>query len=147
MSPDFWVARHYRALAYTMKGSHQQAISELRDLIGSPGEGPLKVGTVEDNPEVAASLAFAFAGAGSRNDSEAILERLRRLSTQRYVSPLYIGIAYTGLNDKEKALEYLTKAYENRHPGLVLIRVDPLFDNLRSHDKFKELVKRFEPIP
>lgn len=147
LSPDFWVARHYRALAYTMKGSHQQAIAELRDLIGSPGEGSLKEGTVEDNPEVAASLAFAFAGAGRRNDSEAILERLKKLSTQRYVSPLYIGIAYTGLNDKEKALEYLTKAYESRHPGLVLIRVDPLFDNLRSNDKFKELVKRFEPIP
>lgn len=147
MSPDFWVARHYRALAYTMKGSHQQAIAELRDLIGSPGEGPLKEGTVEDNPEMAASLAFAFAGAGRRNDAEAILERLKKLSNQRYVSPLYIGIAYTGLNDKEKALEYLTKAYESRHPGLVLIRVDPLFDNLRSHDKFKELVKRFEPIP
>ncbi len=147
MSPDFWVARHYRSLAYTMKGSHQQAISELRVLIGSPGEGPLKEGTVEDNPEVAASLAFAYAAAGRQPDSEAIVERLKKLSTQRYVSPLYIAIGYTGLNDREKALEYLYKAYESRHPGLVLIRVDPLFDNLRSHDKFKELIKRFEPIP
>ena len=147
MSPDFWVARHYRALAYTMKGAHQQAITELRELLGSPGEGPLKEGTVETNPEVASSLAFAYAEAGRKSEAEAIVERLTKLSAHRYVSPVYFGIAYAGLKDRDRALVNLDKAYENRHPGLVLIRVDPLFDSLRSHDKFKELAKRFEPIP
>jgi TolB-like protein len=31
--PDFWVARHYLALAYVQKGMHQEAIAELRKLI------------------------------------------------------------------------------------------------------------------
>ena len=147
MVPDFWVAHHYRGLANTMKGMYQPAIAEFRDLIGSPGEGPLKEGTVENDPEVAASLAFAYASAGKRHEAEAILERFKTLQQKRYVSPLYFAIAYSGLNDRDQAIEYLNKAYESRHPGLVLIRIDPLFDRLRSDDRFKQLVRRFEPIP
>ena len=147
MVPDFWVAHHYRGLAYTMKGMYEQAIAEFRGLLESPGEGPLKEGSVEKDPEVAASLAFAYGRAGKRKDAEAILERFKTLSGQRYVSPLYFAIAYAGLNDQDQAIAYLNKAYESRHPGLVLIRIDPLFDRLRSDDRFKQIVQRFEPIP
>lgn len=147
MVPDFWVAHHYRGLAYTMKGMYEQAIAEFRESIESPGEGPLKVGSVEKDPEVAASLAFAYGRAGKRKDAEAILVRFKTLSGQRYVSPLYFAIAYAGLNDPNQAIAYLNKAYESRHPGLVLIRIDPLFDGLRTDDRFKQIVQRFEPIP
>jgi len=147
MAPDFWVLRHYRALAYAMQGRHEEAVSELRDLVGSPGEGPLKAGTVEENPEVASSLAFAYANAGKRGEAEAILKRLSTLSEQRYVSGLYFAIIYAGLKDNDRAIEYLNKAFESKHPGLVLIRVEPVFDNLRTDDRFKQLTSRFEPIP
>ncbi|HEV2884627.1 MAG TPA: protein kinase [Pyrinomonadaceae bacterium] len=147
MVPDFWVAHHYRGLAYTMKGQHDQAIAELRQLIDSPGGGPLKEGAVENDPEVAASLAFAYAGAGKRAEAQAILARLKSLSAKRYVSPRYLAIVYTGLHDNAEAINQLNKAYESKHPGLVLIRIDPLFDRLRSDPGFIQLVKRFEPIP
>jgi tetratricopeptide (TPR) repeat protein len=147
MVPDFWVTHHYRGLAYTMKGMYQQAIAEFRGSIESPGEGPLKEGSVENDPEVAASLAFAYGKAGKRKEAEAILERFRTLSGQRYVSPLYFAIAYAGLNDHDQAITYLNRAFESRHPGLVLIRIDPLFDGLRTDDRFKQIVQRFEPIP
>jgi tetratricopeptide (TPR) repeat protein len=130
-----------------MKGMYPQAIAEFRDLIESPGEGPLKEGCVEKDPEVAASLAFAYAGAGKRKEAEAILERFKALAAKRYVSPLYFAIAYAGLDDQNQAIAYLNKAYESKHPGLVLIRIDPLFDRLRSDPRFKQIVQRFEPIP
>lgn len=147
LDPDFWVAHHYLGLAYAKKGMADEAIRELRNSLHSPGEGPLKEGVVEDDPEVAASLGFAYGLAGKQVEAEAILKRLKSLSERRYVSGLYLAIIYTGLKDKDRAIEYLNKAYEGRHPGLVLIRVDPVFDDLRSDDRFKQLVKRFEPIP
>lgn len=147
IDPGFWVAHHYLGLAYAKKGMHDQAIAELRNSLHSPGTGPLKEGAVEEDPEVAASLGFAYASAGHRAEAEAILERLKALSQSRYVSGLYLAIVYTGLNEKDRAVDYLNKAYESRHPGLVLIRVDPIFDNLRSHERFKQLIARFEPIP
>ncbi|MFN2509840.1 MAG: protein kinase [Pyrinomonadaceae bacterium] len=147
IDPGFWVAHHYLGLAYAKKGSHQEAIGQLRGLLDSPGGGPLKEGAVENDPEVAASLGFVYATAGRREDAEAVLERLKSLSERRYVSGLYLAIIYAGLKDQDRALEYLNKAYESRHPGLVLIRVDPIFDDLRSNDRFKQLVRRFEPMP
>lgn len=147
IDPNFWVAHHYLGLAYAKKGAYAEAINELRTLLESPGEGPLKDGAIENDPEVAASLGFAYAKAGRQSEARAILNKLHSLSERRYVSGLYMAIVYTGLRDNERAIEYLNRAYQNRHPGLVLIRVDPLFDDVRSDERFKQLVRRFEPIP
>ena len=147
IDPQFWVAHHYLGLAYAKKGMHQEAIDELRLLLHAPGSGALPDGAVENDPEVAASLGFVYGQAGQQSQAVAILERLKRLSDKRYVSPLYMAIVATGLKQNDAAVNYLRDAFSNRHPGLVLIRVDPIFDNLRSDARFIELIKRFEPMP
>jgi hypothetical protein len=85
--------------------------------------------------------------AGKRAEALAILEQLRSLARRRYVSSIYLATVYAGLKDNDRAIEYLNAAYETRHPGLVLIRIEPMFDGLRSDERFKKLVARFEPIP
>ena len=145
--PDFWVARHYLALAYVQKGMHQEAIAELRKLIKAPESGPIPDKVVEAESEASASLGFAYGLAGKQAEARAILDQLDALSKRRYVSPLYFAIVYAGLKENDKAIEYLNKAFEARHPGLVLIRIEPMFDGLRSDERFKQLIKRFEPIP
>ena len=145
--PNFWVARHYLALAYVQKGMHDDAIKELRSLIKAPETGPIPAEVIASDTEAAASLGFAFAMAGKKAEAQDILNKLESLSQRRYVTPLYFANVYAGLKDNDRALEYLNKAYEARHPGLVLIRIEPMFDALRSDERFKQLVKRFEPIP
>ncbi len=145
--PDFWVARHYLALAYVQKGMHQQAIAELRKLIKAPESGPVPENVIEAESEASASLGFAYARGGKPSEARAILNQLNELSKRRYVSPLYSAIVFAGLEEKDRAIEYLNKAYDARHPGLVLIRIEPMFDGLRSDERFKQLIKRFEPIP
>ena len=90
-----------------------------------------------------ASLRTAADG----RDAFLIIDQLDALSKRRYVSPLYFTIIYAGLKDNDKAIQYLNQAYEARHPGLVLIRIEPMFDGLRSDERFNQLIKRFEPIP
>jgi serine/threonine-protein kinase len=145
--PDFWVARHYLALAYVQKGMHDEAIAELRKLIKAPAIGAIPDQVVEAESEASASLGFAYGMAGKQAEARAIISQLDALSKKRYVSPLYFAIVYAGLKDNDKAVEYLNKAFEARHPGLVLIRIEPMFDGLRGDARFKELIKRFEPIP
>jgi tetratricopeptide (TPR) repeat protein len=145
--PDFWVARHYLALAYVQKGMHDEAIVELRKLIKAPASGPIPDQVMEAESEASASLGFAYGMAGKQTEARAIISQLDALSKKRYVSPLYFAIVYAGLKDDDKAIEYLNKAFDARHPGLVLIRIEPMFDSLRGDNRFKALIARFEPIP
>ena len=145
--PDFWIARNYLGLAYVQKRMYADAISELRALVKAPREGPLPDDIVDREPEASASLAFAYGMAGKANEAQAILQKFDALQRRRYVSGLYFAIVYAGLKDNANAIQSLNTAFESRHPGLVLIRIEPMFDGLRSDDRFKQLVKRFEPIP
>ncbi len=145
--PDFWVARHYLALAYVQKGMHNEAIAELRSLIKAPASGPIPDHVIESEMEASASLGFASGRAGRSAEAQDILAKLQSLSQRRYISGLYFAIVYAGLKDNERTIHYLNDAFQSRHPGLVLIRIDPSFDWLRSDERFKALTKRFEPIP
>jgi serine/threonine-protein kinase len=145
--PDFWVARHYLALAYVQKGMHAEAIAELRKLIKAPESGPVPESVIEAESEASASLGFAYGMAGKQAEARAILSQLDALSKRHYVSPLYFANVYAGLKENDKVIEYLNKAFDARHPGLVLIRIEPMFDAMRSDERFTQLTKRFEPIP
>jgi len=43
-----------------------------------------------------------------------------------------VALIYAGLGDKDRAFEWLDRAYEARDMGLVLLKVDPPLDPLRS---------------
>ena len=116
-------------------------------MIKAPASGAIPDQVVEAESDASASLGFAYGRAGKQGEARAIISQLDALSKKRYVSPLYFAIVYAGLKDNDKAIEYLNKAFDARHPGLVLIRIEPMFDGLRTDDRFKALIKRFEPIP
>ncbi len=126
---------------------HDEAIAELRKLIKAPASGPIPDQVIEAETEAAASLGFAYGMAGKQAEARAILKQLEALSKRRYVTGLYFANVYAGLKDNDKAIEYLNHAFEARHPGLVLIRIEPMFDGLRTDERFKQLTKRFEPMP
>lgn len=145
--PDFWVARHYLALAYVQKGMYNEAIAELRSLIKAPATGPIPDKVIETEMEASSSLGFAYGMAGKTAEARDILAKLQSLSQRRYIAGVYFAMVYAGLKDNEHAIQHLNEAFQSRHPGLVLIRIDPKFDGLRSDPKFQELTRRFEPIP
>jgi serine/threonine-protein kinase len=53
---------------------------------------------------------------------------------------------YLGLDDKDQAMHWLEKSYEERYGILVYLRVEPLFDSLRADPRFEDLLRRiFSP--
>jgi serine/threonine-protein kinase len=46
------------------------------------------------------------------------------------------------LGNKDKAFEYLEKAFERREYRLVYLQVDPFFDSLRDDPRFEDLLRR-----
>jgi hypothetical protein len=48
------------------------------------------------------------------------------------------------LGEKEKALDWLEKAYEKRDGSLVEIKMDPKWGPLRRESRFQDLLKRMK---
>ena len=89
-----------------------------------------------------AALGHAYALAGKRDEALKVLDELKELSKEKRVSPGDMALLYTGLGQREQALEWLEKAYEERCGDLAYLKVDPRFDSLRSDPRFQNLLRR-----
>jgi hypothetical protein len=55
---------------------------------------------------------------------------------------LCAAIVYVGLGDKQRALKGLEKAYAARSQFLAYLKIDKIWDPLRSDPRFIELLKK-----
>jgi hypothetical protein len=80
--------------------------------------------------------------AGGRRQAIDLLEKLKLLSRQEYVSPYAVALIYTALGDKNRAFLWLEKAYRDRYWMMAFFKVDPRLDPLRSDPRFADLLRR-----
>lgn len=76
-----------------------------------------------------------------------VSEQLKELSGQRYVSPYHLAVVYNGLGMRAQALDQLENAADERYNWLVFLKVEPLFESLRSEPRFVALVHRVGLVP
>jgi predicted glycosyltransferase len=72
----------------------------------------------------------------------AVLDELKQRSQQTYVQPLWIATVQVAMGQKDQALDSLQTAFDDRSAGLVFLKVDPVFDPLRSDNRFQALLRR-----
>ena len=70
------------------------------------------------------------------------LAALKEREVNRYVSPLDFARVYAQLGDREQTFRYLDASFKDRSPGLVFLKVDRAWDNVRNDPRFAEAVKR-----
>lgn len=87
-------------------------------------------------------VGYVYARSGRRNEALSALAEVNRRSQTQYVPRIVPAIIYAGLGDKSRAFEFLDKAYQNREWHVRLLKVDPLFDDLRSDPRFIDLLRR-----
>jgi tetratricopeptide (TPR) repeat protein len=97
----------------------------------------------QGDSDATAGLAHAYAIMGRMAEAEKILGELQRQSKVTYVSPYMIAAIYSGLGQREKAFEFLEKAYDERSPDVVyFVKADLRMDPLRSDLRFRDLMHR-----
>jgi tetratricopeptide (TPR) repeat protein len=89
-----------------------------------------------------ASLGHAFALAGQKEQAHKLLAELEEISTQKFVSAYLRAVVYAGLGENDRAFEWLEKAWLERSWFLIFLKVEPIFDPLRSDPRFADLVRR-----
>ncbi len=102
----------------------------------------LKSTTMESPAFATAWLGYAYGATGDRERALAEMENLKKISLHGYVAPFNLAIVYLGIGDRAKALEYLEKAYAEDSQWLGWLKMDPIFDPLRSEPRFQALLKR-----
>jgi TolB-like protein/DNA-binding winged helix-turn-helix (wHTH) protein/Flp pilus assembly protein TadD len=95
-----------------------------------------------EEPYEWAYLVYAYAQGGKATEASASLVKLEQLSGRRYDKPFLMAVAWTGLGDHDKAIDFLNEVYRLRSSNLAMIQVDSLFDPLRSDPRFQELLHK-----
>jgi TolB-like protein/DNA-binding winged helix-turn-helix (wHTH) protein/Tfp pilus assembly protein PilF len=87
-------------------------------------------------------LALVYGLAGRKGETQKIIGELKERSRHHYVFPSVFAYAYLGLGDKDEALTFLERAYEEEDPALFWLKMSPLFDPLRTEPRFQDLLRR-----
>jgi len=130
-APD-QLARLTLGWSYALRGRHDEAIAEFQKAV---------VGW-QNAAFPTAALGHAYAVAGQEAAAREVLDKLLARSKKEYVSPYEIAVIYAGLGDKDRAFEWLEKAFEERATLLVYFRMDPRIWSLRSDPRFQQLLHR-----
>jgi tetratricopeptide (TPR) repeat protein len=133
----FAFAQFVLGLAYTEMSEYDGAMKALSAAIAlSP-----------TSPEILAGMGYAAARAGHAERARAVLNELLAASERRYVSKSLVAQIHTALNDRDAAFEWLTRAVDDRATDIAWMGVRPVFDTLRSDDRFGALSARIGVAP
>jgi tetratricopeptide (TPR) repeat protein len=93
-------------------------------------------------PAIMAALKNGEQKSGLRGMCLAVLQITNREINKEKYDPFFMAVAYTYAGDKDKALIWLERAFDERSFGITYLGVDPTFDSLRSFPRFQDLVQR-----
>ncbi len=137
MDPSFAFAHYALAEAYDRKGRYDEALAEHDKAIalvgGEPSQGWLAMaGLVKDT----------YQKSGGTNYWQTRLELTRKLYNEHAVTAKAVAEIYAILGDKEQALGWLEKSYQEHDRFLVFLKVQSEFDNLRADPRFEALLHK-----
>lgn len=118
-----WFGHAEYAKALSKKGMHQEAIDEYlkKDFEWTYGW----------------NLGFIYGVAGQDDKAREILDFYLNKSKEGFTSLHSLTMIYLGLGEKEKALEWMEKSFEQLEGFRLHLKVDPMLDDLRDHPQFQ----------
>lgn len=132
LDPNYAMAHTHLGQAYIQKRMYREAVEELQKALVLS----------EQNPEIKAILGYAYAAAGDRQEAEKLIGELTAPSNDRYAPAYSVAEIYAVLGRKDEAFAWLEKAYRERAPHLLSLRVEPTLDSLRADPRFTDLLRR-----
>jgi TolB-like protein/class 3 adenylate cyclase/Tfp pilus assembly protein PilF len=137
IDPTFALAYIPLGGAYVQKKMYKEAIDAYQKFTIGLAYAHLS------HPIPIAALGHVYAVSGRTDDALTMRELLENKTGEyEYVAPYWMGVLSIGLGKKEQALNWLEKAYEGRDGSMVLLKVDPVFDGIRSDPRFTALLRK-----
>jgi serine/threonine-protein kinase len=119
--------------AFCEKGMHKEAVAEAKMFFEVLGDN-----------EVAQAVERGYTASGYPGAMRLAAETLAERSQRGYVPPTQIARLYAHAGDRDHALQWLEKAYEERLPAMVHLGVDLDWNTLRGEPRFQDLMRRLD---
>lgn len=121
----------YLGFVYLAQGDQKHALEEME-----------VAQHFSKNAGAAAILAYGYAMSGERAKAEDLLKRLF-LRNEFGPPPAYrIAAIYLALGNRDEALRWLEKSYEQHENWINQAKVDPVMDPLRSDPRFERFMQK-----
>ncbi len=93
-------------------------------------------------PRMLGMLGEALARSGQQTEAIKILHRVEEMATREYVDPWSFCRQHMALGDREKALDYLERSFDERSTLALFAHIDPLLEPLRTDPRFRAMIDR-----
>jgi TolB-like protein/DNA-binding SARP family transcriptional activator/Flp pilus assembly protein TadD len=127
----FWLPYRQKGEALVQMGRAADALAPMQ-----------KAAAMSPTGETRARYAYALARAGHGAEARDILAELVSSTAAGYVSPVELARVHVGLADQNRALALLEQALELGASTVVLVNVEPAFDQLRGEPRFLRIVRQ-----
>jgi TolB-like protein/DNA-binding winged helix-turn-helix (wHTH) protein/Flp pilus assembly protein TadD len=131
LDPNFDHARDSMIPSYLQLGRYDEAV-----------DGINRWADREEGPWMWAWRAAVYSRSGQAEEADRALAKLDQISDSRADRTITLLIAYSGTAQKERVLELLQKAYSEHSNAVVQIKVEPMYDPIRSDPRFQDLLRR-----
>ena len=132
MFPDYLIAYRRLGMTYGEKGLFEEAEAAFRKALELS----------EKDSETMSAMAYVYSSCGRTGEAQQVLEQLNELASEDYVSPYSLARVHIGLGQIDEAFAQLDKTYQERHGILSYVRVEPIFDRIRSDARYSDLLRR-----
>jgi TolB-like protein/DNA-binding winged helix-turn-helix (wHTH) protein/Tfp pilus assembly protein PilF len=130
LQPDFSEALMFRGAVLLEEGKREEGIADLQNAARIDGSGR-RLGV----------LGWGLGVAGRRAEATEVLHKLQS-GAELSKRPWSLAIVYIGLGKKDEAFVWMEKAYAEHSSDLRAVKVDPIYDPVRSDPRFADLVRR-----
>lgn len=101
-----------------------------------------KAAQLSGNREAFPALAHAYARAGRASEAHGILEQMRKVADGRYLAAPLLARIHLGLGEIDRAIQRLEEGVEERSFWMTMLKMDPVYDDIRGDARFHELLRR-----
>ncbi|MCP3959054.1 MAG: protein kinase [bacterium] len=141
LDPDFVAAHRVLGWAHEETGEYEAAI-EAHRRASALSQG---------SPAFKGPLGRAYAMAGRQDEARQVLDELAILGKRTPISSFDVCLIHLALGGRDRAMEWLNRAFEEHSDHLAYLNVNPRLDALRDDPRFQELVRRMgfpeDPAP
>jgi TolB-like protein len=126
IAPKWGSGRYFLGESVMLQGHHDLALAEFRK--ETPDDGQFE------------GSAMAYFAAGRKSESDMALAEAIRHNGSSWASEIARVYAFRG--EKDRAFEWLERAFDLRDEDLYVIKGDPLFKNLEGDPRYKAFLKK-----